>query len=292
MNADRNVSRISRMQISTANVAVIPTNDSTKARIRIGGLMPCLCKICLMQQTITSVSNRQKANTSIPSIAGIARLCQGLKKGTHMSNTQYIYTLADPFTMEIRYVGRTVEPEERLKGHIYQTNGGTDKDVWIISLRNANTFPVMAIVETVTAENGAEREKKWIKHYLKQGSSLFNKTHNKPELTIIGYTPKKYKTKAAIIADCIQGVVNLPKEVSPLDRWVLIRLIYLCKGEETPIRFTLVELAEKVNVSVKGLSISLERLTDYGLITNLRKRTIITVHIMRLLEIKDGATWK
>ena len=201
---------------------------------------------------------------------------------------EYIYKLIDPITDEVRYIGRTTDPEERLRSHIYQTNGNTDKDNWIIGLREVGKYPTMEIIETVTHDGGA-RERHWIKSYLAKDTPLFNKTHNKPHLKIIGYVPNKHKPKAETLAECIQAVIDLPGHISALDRWVLTRLIYLCNGEEVPQKFTLEPLAKKANVSVKGLSVCLERLHNYGLISNQRKRTTITVHIKRLLgDIEDG----
>jgi hypothetical protein len=198
---------------------------------------------------------------------------------------EFVYKLTDPFTMEVRYVGRTVEPLERLKAHIYQTNGGTDKDVWIIDLRNSGTFPIMEVIEKVTSGNGAERERYHIKFYQRQGANLFNKVHNKPELKIIGYTPKQSRER--IFSESLKATFKLPESIKPFDRWALMSLIYLCNGEETPREYTLKELYEKTGVSISTLKYgTFKRLEECGLLTHemASHTTFITIHISNLLE--------
>lgn len=78
----------------------------------------------------------------------------------------YIYTLSDPLTNEIRYVGKTIQkPTYRLSSHISQSKYNSKKDYchcWIKSLLNKDLKPIMNIVEETF---DVSRETYWIKHY-------------------------------------------------------------------------------------------------------------------------------
>jgi hypothetical protein len=64
--------------------------------------------------------------------------------------TLYFYVLKDPLTLEIKYVGRTVNISVRYRQHIHsgRCEGKKDKKgSWIKSLLNKNLKPVMDIIE-------------------------------------------------------------------------------------------------------------------------------------------------
>lgn len=79
-----------------------------------------------------------------------------------------IYSLKDPETFEIRYIGVTQRAlVTRLYHHVYESKNstGTYKKHWINSLLKKNLLPIIDIVETCTEQNWQEREKYWIKYY-------------------------------------------------------------------------------------------------------------------------------
>lgn len=92
---------------------------------------------------------------------------------------EMIYTLTDPRTNLVRYVGRSCNPETRYKGHVYKTASRelTEKGKWISELRSFGLRPSMSIVENVefTTEKVIERERRWIFHYIQQGAPLTNR---------------------------------------------------------------------------------------------------------------------
>lgn len=61
--------------------------------------------------------------------------------------TYYLYTLNDPFTNEIRYVGITCNMENRLKEHI-SDKAITKKTKWIGLLKSQNALPVITEVKS------------------------------------------------------------------------------------------------------------------------------------------------
>lgn len=108
-----------------------------------------------------------------------ARRVLGVYSGEHPPPNQVIYTLDDPLTGEVRYVGHTYKPHQRLKGHLRSDllteNCTVEKARWVGSLKEQALSPIMAIREYVApGANVLEREKRWIYHYLHLGASLTN----------------------------------------------------------------------------------------------------------------------
>ncbi|MFC3833079.1 MULTISPECIES: GIY-YIG nuclease family protein [Deinococcus] len=75
--------------------------------------------------------------------------------------TTYIYSLSDPRTQEIRYIGKTDHSKRRLSQHISDTKDGPYKTNWIASLKKDALSPIMTILEEVE-EGWQERERFWI----------------------------------------------------------------------------------------------------------------------------------
>ncbi len=85
----------------------------------------------------------------------------------------YIYSLKDPRNNEIRYVGKTVNMENRYHAH---TNIGGNKknDLWISELKALGFLPIMDILEVSDEENWDEAEKYWIAYGRDNGWKLNN----------------------------------------------------------------------------------------------------------------------
>lgn len=86
-----------------------------------------------------------------------------------------IYTLHDPDTMAVRYVGFTSRTlEQRLLGHL-ECKRKCHKTSWVKSLAMLGKKPVVLLVESVSSENWQERERFWIKHFREtMGCNLTN----------------------------------------------------------------------------------------------------------------------
>lgn len=90
--------------------------------------------------------------------------------------TPIIYSLSDPITGEVRYIGKTKnELHKRLSGH-YKDKSENYKTHWIASLKKRELKPSISIIEICTEENWEERERYWISFYKNQGSRLTNLT--------------------------------------------------------------------------------------------------------------------
>lgn len=86
--------------------------------------------------------------------------------------THYIYTLCDPNTNEVRYVGRTSNPSYRLGRHMHPGFSSQSMKRW---LRTLETAPVMNIIETCDRAAVVGREQYWIDTYRAAGANLINK---------------------------------------------------------------------------------------------------------------------
>lgn len=79
-----------------------------------------------------------------------------------------IYSLNDPDTLEIKYVGKTVQKlEKRLSGHITKAkyNRTTHCSCWIYNLLIKNKRPKIQLIEECLENIWIEREQYWIKYY-------------------------------------------------------------------------------------------------------------------------------
>ena len=103
--------------------------------------------------------------------------------------TTYIYALIEPVTREVRYIGKTVAPKERLRYHIYAARTlqvRTYAANWIRGLLAQSLAPEMQILEECSGETWKEREQFWIREY-KRESRLTNLTDGGDGMT--GWIP-------------------------------------------------------------------------------------------------------
>ena len=80
-----------------------------------------------------------------------------------------IYSLNDPITNEVRYVGKTVSPlYKRLSSH-FRDKTPSYKTNWINSLKEKGLKPTINILEITNEDVWQEREKHWISVYKTTG---------------------------------------------------------------------------------------------------------------------------
>jgi hypothetical protein len=63
----------------------------------------------------------------------------------------YIYVLIDPRTLEVRYVGKTNNPKERMRAHIsphIYMRHNNKKCIWMEELKSAGLRPIMQVLTT------------------------------------------------------------------------------------------------------------------------------------------------
>jgi hypothetical protein len=91
---------------------------------------------------------------------------------------QYIYSLSDPRTNDVRYIGKTSNVKNRFKKHIKVSldNIVTLKDEWIYELKNINLKPVIEILDIGDDLNINDLEIYWISQFKTWGFNLANMT--------------------------------------------------------------------------------------------------------------------
>jgi hypothetical protein len=91
----------------------------------------------------------------------------------HQTSKQFIYSLTDPITKNVRYVGQTGNPQRRYAGHLYNKRGLSKRVEWIESLKKIKLKPEMIILEELSEiHKTKERERRWIFHFAQQGCLL------------------------------------------------------------------------------------------------------------------------
>jgi len=90
-------------------------------------------------------------------------------------STTFIYTLCDPDTLAVRYVGKADDPAIRFKNHLKEKRNN-HKVHWINQLKSQNKKPLLKVVEEVPKSCWEEHEKKWIAYYKNVGCNLTNST--------------------------------------------------------------------------------------------------------------------
>jgi hypothetical protein len=92
-----------------------------------------------------------------------------------------IYTLNDPLTNEVKYVGRTTQKlSDRLRKHIniiYEEKGDTKRKNWILELSINNLIPTINLIDIAYSKEDANLlEIKHISFYKEKGFVLLNMT--------------------------------------------------------------------------------------------------------------------
>jgi hypothetical protein len=98
-----------------------------------------------------------------------------IKRNMNSNNIKtFIYSLEYPIG-NIRYIGKSDNPEKRLKRHIKESKwrNKNHRDHWLNSLDNP---PILHIIEEVKYSEWQDREVYWISFYKKQGYKLVNGT--------------------------------------------------------------------------------------------------------------------
>ena len=87
----------------------------------------------------------------------------------------YIYTLSDD--LGIRYVGKSNNPESRLKIHLKECKKKrTHKENWIFSLKQDGKLPILEILDEIDLKDWCFFESYWISQLKAWGFDLLNGT--------------------------------------------------------------------------------------------------------------------
>lgn len=101
----------------------------------------------------------------------------------------YIYSLSDPNTNEIRYIGKTGNIKNRYNSHLSASRHlKTHLGSWIKSLLAKNILPIINIIEECTLDNWEKREI----YHISQYTNLVNHSKGGNEPLIIKSNIKGY----------------------------------------------------------------------------------------------------
>lgn len=111
------------------------------------------------------INMEEKSSTTIPYGSTLEK--QGEKVAIF-----YFYVLIDPRDNKIKYVGRTVDINNRFRNHIYEAkkNNRNKRERWIISLLRRNMKPIMKVIYTLTCslDEAIQTEKMLVKKLSKR----------------------------------------------------------------------------------------------------------------------------
>jgi hypothetical protein len=93
-----------------------------------------------------------------------------------MPSTTFIYVLREPDTGEVRYVGKSDRPTERLSRHVRVKTATNHRETWILSLKSRGLSPRLEIVDEVPRSEWPSWEAAYIDFFREQGFDLTNAT--------------------------------------------------------------------------------------------------------------------
>lgn len=97
----------------------------------------------------------------------------------------FIYTLSNPTTGEVRYIGKTNNCYQRYRHHLVSSaNPKSHKRNWINSLKKKNLKPILEIIDEVSDTEWQFWEHYWIIQFKAWGFNIVNHTNGGEGLTM------------------------------------------------------------------------------------------------------------
>ena len=128
----------------------------------------------------------------------------------------YIYSLSNPISNEVRYIGKSTNIENRYKQHIGRCKKEvTHKCSWIKNLQTENLKPKIEIVDLVESGEWQFWEKYWISQFKSWGFDLVNSTDGGDGILLHSDFTKKYMSNDifylmiefnSIIPECVEAL--------------------------------------------------------------------------------------
>lgn len=89
--------------------------------------------------------------------------------------TTFIYILICPMDGFVKYVGKSNNPEKRLKDHLLDFRCmDLHKAMWLKELRTKKIKPRLEVIDEVDSFEWKEKESFWCKYFKGYGYTLFN----------------------------------------------------------------------------------------------------------------------
>jgi len=136
----------------------------------------------------------------------------------------FIYTLADPRTGEVRYVGKTIDTYYRLARHISDAKRSTrrHKDAWLKGIVNIGLSPVLEVLDECTDEDWKLVEQYWISQFKSWGFKLLNETLGGEGVVLVGRNKREkpifqFDTDGNLVRK-FDGFLDIKKEYPIFER--------------------------------------------------------------------------
>lgn len=148
-------------------------------------------------------------------------------------NKVSIYVLIDPFTKEIKYVGKTIcDPKKRLAGHIDEARQKEgEKSKWIKKLLSKKATPIIKVIDQVNESEWEDWEKYYIKSYREAGINLFNISEGglvHPKMLDLRNTKEKRKSSIGLGKQIKRIRLEMNKTQRKLAKEVGISTTHMC----------------------------------------------------------------
>lgn len=151
----------------------------------------------------------------------------------------YIYGLVDPRTNQIRYIGKSDRPKERLTQHLSKSpKQRTYKSNWINELLKLGLTPVLTILEEVINRDWGKAEQEWIDKGKQRGWPLTNQADGGRGKGVRRGSTNSEETRRKI-SEKLKG-----RKVS---KEVVEKTAALLRGRKRPA-----EVVEKISASRRG----------------------------------------
>ncbi|SRR6266487_447386 len=150
---------------------------------RLNGKTP-ICDTCFWGETYLAWLKERRTLEGAAKRVGSVRMkfrerLQGERPALG-SEKRRVYTLTDPRTKEVWYVGQTNDIKRRLWQHMKGFDGTPARRARIKELKQHHLEPVITVVEEVEGLWAESREFRWILHYLQQKAPLTNEEASYP----------------------------------------------------------------------------------------------------------------
>jgi hypothetical protein len=179
----------------------------------------------------------------------------------------YFYYLKHPITDEIRYIGQSKNPPNRLSAHVSDVKSGRDKNTrkasWIKSLLKEDLLPKLEVFETYLGDPAGSHKREWqlITEHIDKGIRLTNGNDGgSPYLLPDDRVQKIYQYnmvtlekiaeyRCAFDASCVTGLRdgNISKSAKSIDK----HSVQFCGGFLWSYEDYLVFPSEKLIFSVR-----------------------------------------
>lgn len=158
--------------------------------------------------------------------------------------TVYIYGLFDPRNYQLRYIGKSNNPEKRLYRHImYAKSNDRNHHIynWIRQLLSENLEPSLEILEECNKQNWRDIERAWIKEAIEKGVDLTNETSGGDGLQDYIFSEEQRKRmsesrKGRVLNEKTRFAIIQSNKIRVTSEETRLKMSKTRKGRPSPIR--------------------------------------------------------